>query len=274
MANVFIEESTMQAIGDAIRAKTGGTEGILPADMPAEIDGIEVGSGGNDAFWDDYQSNGTRTDYQYGFGGVGWTNATFKPKYNITVGTAYMMFRYSKITGSLPEHLNNLGIELDLSQCTSAQYMFSNTTFSRLGSLDFSSVLTTSSNAGLLSYIFAYSGSTLKTIDELHFNPAAVLHNTIFTSCSGLQNIGFTEVDSVGNFILGGVSGIGSDAITFTGCPNLTKHSLLNILNGLVDYSYDSSISKTLKIGAANKARLTDTEIAELAGSKGWNIIT
>ena len=32
MANVLIEETTMSAIGDAIRAKTGKTEGILPAD--------------------------------------------------------------------------------------------------------------------------------------------------------------------------------------------------------------------------------------------------
>lgn len=41
MANVFIEESTMQAIGDAIREKTGKSEGILPSDMPAEIESIQ-----------------------------------------------------------------------------------------------------------------------------------------------------------------------------------------------------------------------------------------
>ncbi|MBR5559017.1 MAG: hypothetical protein IKU72_02075 [Oscillospiraceae bacterium] len=46
MANVFIEESTMTAIGDAIRAKTGGTGGILPANMPAEIANITTGGGG------------------------------------------------------------------------------------------------------------------------------------------------------------------------------------------------------------------------------------
>lgn len=40
MANVFIKESTMQAIGEAIRAKTGKSEGILPSDMPTEIDSI------------------------------------------------------------------------------------------------------------------------------------------------------------------------------------------------------------------------------------------
>lgn len=43
MANVFIEESTMQSIGDAIREKTGKSDKILPADMANEIREIKVG---------------------------------------------------------------------------------------------------------------------------------------------------------------------------------------------------------------------------------------
>jgi hypothetical protein len=43
MANIFVEESTMRAIGDAIRGKTGKSEGILPSDMPTEIENIPVG---------------------------------------------------------------------------------------------------------------------------------------------------------------------------------------------------------------------------------------
>lgn len=45
MANVLIEESTMTGIADAIRAKTGGTDLMLPAAMPEEIAGIHTGSG-------------------------------------------------------------------------------------------------------------------------------------------------------------------------------------------------------------------------------------
>lgn len=45
MANVFVEESTMSAIGDAIRAKTGKSDLILPADMATEISGITTGGG-------------------------------------------------------------------------------------------------------------------------------------------------------------------------------------------------------------------------------------
>ena len=45
MANVLIEESTMTGIANAIRAKTGGTDLMLPAAMPEKIAGIQTGSG-------------------------------------------------------------------------------------------------------------------------------------------------------------------------------------------------------------------------------------
>lgn len=46
MAKVFIEETTLTAIGDAIRGKTGKTDLIDPANMSTEIASIEAGSGG------------------------------------------------------------------------------------------------------------------------------------------------------------------------------------------------------------------------------------
>ena len=45
MSKVFIEESTLTAIGDAIRSKTGKTELLNPTNMPAEISSIQSGSG-------------------------------------------------------------------------------------------------------------------------------------------------------------------------------------------------------------------------------------
>ena len=43
MAKIFIEESTLSAIGDSIRAKTGKTDMISPLKMPAEIASIQAG---------------------------------------------------------------------------------------------------------------------------------------------------------------------------------------------------------------------------------------
>ena len=45
MSKVFIEESTLTSIGNAIRGKTGKSELISPLNMPTEIGGIQ--SGGN-----------------------------------------------------------------------------------------------------------------------------------------------------------------------------------------------------------------------------------
>lgn len=46
-----------------------------------------------DAFWDAYQDNGNRTDYQNCFSGRGWTDETYKPKYDIDTIHNYMVFR-------------------------------------------------------------------------------------------------------------------------------------------------------------------------------------
>ena len=40
MSKIFIEESTLTAIGDSIRAKTGKTDMIPPLQMPAEIENV------------------------------------------------------------------------------------------------------------------------------------------------------------------------------------------------------------------------------------------
>ena len=53
MAKIFIEESTLSAIGNSIRAKTGKANMIPPLNMPAEIESIQTtggGSGGGQAF--------------------------------------------------------------------------------------------------------------------------------------------------------------------------------------------------------------------------------
>ena len=61
MAKIFIEESTLSAIGNSIRVKTGKTNMIPPLNMPAEIISIQKGDSGssssvlsNDATFYDY----------------------------------------------------------------------------------------------------------------------------------------------------------------------------------------------------------------------------
>ena len=40
-------------------------------------------------FWDAYQMNGTRVSYQYAFYHYGWTDETFKPKYDVVLDGGY-----------------------------------------------------------------------------------------------------------------------------------------------------------------------------------------
>ena len=56
-----------------------------------------------DRFWDTYQQNGTRTDYEYAFSGDGWTDELFKPKYPfLNVRSPYMMFMCARRLTYIP----------------------------------------------------------------------------------------------------------------------------------------------------------------------------
>ena len=76
---------------------SGFTEGM----QSGYTTGFEEGKQAEyNAFWDNYQENGNRTDYRYGFSGVGWTESTYNPKYPI-VPAAYAassMYQYALVT--------------------------------------------------------------------------------------------------------------------------------------------------------------------------------
>lgn len=69
MAKVFIEETTLTAIGDAIRGKTGKTDLIDPANMSTEIAGIEAGGGGYEPPESAFLMSG---NCQYKYSGDSW----------------------------------------------------------------------------------------------------------------------------------------------------------------------------------------------------------
>ena len=62
MAKIFIEESTLSAIGNSIRAKTGKANMISPLNMPTEIESIQTSGGSSTVTTGDvsfYDYNGT-----------------------------------------------------------------------------------------------------------------------------------------------------------------------------------------------------------------------
>ena len=70
-----------------------------------------------DAFWDSYQNDGSRRDYQFAF--CKWTDACYKPKYPIVITSSKytQLFYDSKITDTLVD------IDVSHSSNTSAMYL-------------------------------------------------------------------------------------------------------------------------------------------------------
>ena len=90
MAKVFIEDSTLTAIGNAIRNKRGTTDLIDPADFAGEIDAIETGGGGGGADWGNWQT-GTMPDSENAILG----NAANKTSIEIELTAPMSTFYYS-----------------------------------------------------------------------------------------------------------------------------------------------------------------------------------
>lgn len=106
MAKVFIEETTLTAIGDAIRSKTGKTELIDPANMSTEIAGIEAGSGGGYEPPAEVLKITGNCEYRFANGGWDWFIKDFGNRVTTeNIDDANYMFYYSNIE-EIPFQLN------------------------------------------------------------------------------------------------------------------------------------------------------------------------
>jgi len=292
MANVFIEETTLTAIGDAIRSKTGSEDLILPSDMPAAIEGISAGGDDRydegyadavqaeyDRFWDAYQDNGNRTKYNHAFAGTGWTNEYIQPKYPLCPTsdikiTAYMMFRENTKATDI-SHLSPLYIK-------NAQYAFSlASNLQHLGKI----VITYGAYQ-------PFGGCTnLGVIDELTIKSGALSAYSSATNpwhnCPNLTYVKF--VDSVLDQSINLSSSVNETTITLpadiidadgtviaTAGHTITETGLLynptitTLIGSLKDFS-ETTTTMTLTLGDINKAELTEEDIATIT-QKGWTL--
>ncbi len=140
-------------------------------------------------FWDAFQNNGQPTNYSGAFGADGWTVETFKPKYDIVPTNAYMIFRTNKnLNIDLVEHLNQLGVKLDLSQSVNTQYLFTASAFTRIGVVDVSG----STNSSPLDSAFQ-GCNKLVTIDKIIPKKGTGTNgefaSNTFHTCSALENL-------------------------------------------------------------------------------------
>lgn len=202
-----------------------------------------------DRFWDEFQQNGTRKNYMYGFGGQGWTANNFKPKYPITITGANGQYMFCCFGRSWS------GVDItpdivDCSQATDASYMFFNANVDTVD-IDLGNCQT------LTQTFSAPAGGTLQTI-VVKLAPVSV--SSPFYRAVYLKNLSFKEG-----------SKIGCNGFDFQYSTQLTHDSLLNILHVLEDKSSHTGTPWVITLGASNLAKLTDAEKA-IATQKGWTL--
>lgn len=205
-----------------------------------------------DRFWNTYQNNGERTSYGYAFGGNGWTDETFKPKYDVkVVGAAPYLFGSTKIK-NLAKALEDAGVTLDTSEMTAA-----NNTFSASSSIEEIPVLDFSSCTELRSTF--YWCQRLHTLGLVLGNPKTTFTDA-FYRCDKLQNITIT--------------GEIFNNISFANSSLLTGASL----NAIVSCLSGEVTGKTATFSKAAVDREFETEPGANDGSTNpnsyWQIIT
>lgn len=183
MSKVFIEESTLTAIGDAIRGKTGGTELIAVPNMATQIEGITTGGGSRE----DYVPDSAlvisgKCDYKFSNSNWDW----FIEKYGNQITTnnissANNMFHNSNIE-TIPFDLNFDNSKTGIS----AGYLFCNCdNLKQIGNI---TNLRTNNYSNLFNFC-----TKLRYLPEFinFFNDGmGVINNSyIFTNCYSLRSI-------------------------------------------------------------------------------------
>ena len=183
-----------------------------------------------DEFWDSYQENGTRINYIAGFGGEGWTNKTFKPKYDITPEYADNLFQSSRIT-NLKQALIDCGVKLDMSGTKQSQYFLRSAQITVLPEIDTTSMKNINS-------LFAYAAN-LTTITKLILKDDG----------SQVASNAFNGATKLVTMIVEGTIGQNFD---LSPCTKLSKESITSVINALS--STTTNMKLTLSKTAVNNA--------------------
>ena len=245
MSKLFVEDTSLFAIGDAIREKTGKEDLLTLEQMPEEIRGISSGSGGGEV------DNGL---------------------------DLFPYVRYVDFTAGLQEVTED--ITLHLERATSINGMFAQVSIINApkitvyisdacvninafvrGSVGKQEVLKIVKIVGDTKHIKDFSFAfywrvSLETIDcEFDFSSATNV-NSMLTYCYALKDVRFKP-----NTL--------SLSISIAHSPLLSAESRQSIVDGLADLT--DSTTQTITFHKDVKAKLTDTQIATIT-NKNWTL--
>ena len=221
---------------DKARAE-GYTAGHAAGYGKGQADGIEQGKQAEyDRFWDAYQQSGNRTDFQYAYGGIGWTDETYKPKYIDRPVIGEGMFYKSSVTA----------LAVDTSQCTSLGYFLrNNTAIKAIALID-------AQKAGDLYWTFG--GCT--SLESLG----------IILAESNMYTNAFYNLPALKHMT---VEGTIAKSINFQWSNLLTNASVQSVIDHLKDLT--GAATQTLTLHADVKAKITDAQKSSIT-AKNWTL--
>jgi len=210
---------------------------------------IVVTAEGGDAFWDVYQQNGERKEYSYAFGGEGWSDAIFQPKYSIAPTRAVHMFSGSHIT-DLVKALLDAGVTLDTSKLPGEYLMQNNSYTQTMPELN----CTGRRNVDY----FLYGCSALRSIEKvvLKDDGSQKFNTYSFYQLPALEEIRFAG--TIGN------------SLEIKDSPVLSDASVQSIIDHLKDLT--GATAQTLTLHATVGANMTDEQKAAIT-AKNWTLV-
>lgn len=214
-------------------------------------EGVEDGKQAQyDAFWDAYQDSGNRTEYAYAFAGFGWTDETFKPKYDIRPISSVDIFSACLIT-DLVKCLNDNGVVFDFSRNIGTSYLAQGSYY--LKTLPVIDIRARDS----INY-FLFNCSNLKSVERviLKSDGTQQFNAYSFGTLPALEEIRFDGTIGT-NFLI-------------AGSPLLSTESVDSIINALKDLT--GATAQTLTLHATVGGKMTDVQKAAIT-AKNWTLV-
>ena len=244
---VLMPGADYQNICNALREKTGSTELIRSGEIAGQI--ADLSGNPYDVFWDVYQDKGNRTQYAHAFRGSGWTDATFKPKYDIVCNEwDNYLFSGSRIV-DIKGILESQGVTLDTSKVSGLTYFFQNCSATvRIPALDMRSCT---------SFLGAFYGCMALQEIEMNHVREDLTGNNAFVNCTALTAVKITGT-------------IGTSAFNFKHSPLLTNESVQSIIGCLKDLTGETT--QTVTFHADVGAKMTEEQKATIT-AKNWTLV-
>lgn len=194
-----------------------------------------------DAFWDTFQMNGSKTNYDYTFSTASWTDSNLKPKYKIQPTSAERIFSGSRAA--------QLCCEIDFSNCTNLYMAFQNSSFRELPLID---------GSASTNYYYLFNAAyNLRRIEKFIVNPAGRLDGAFV--CANLEEVLFDGV------ICGPTT---TRSLDLSPCKLLNKTSIISAVSHLSDDA--SGFAAKFSLTSVNNAFETSEGAADGSTSQEW----